>query len=84
MSNDSQKLKRKLNPMPGYIEKALKDNDVKQDYMARPAYQRNDYLGWIANAKKEETKQKRLNQMLDELKIGGVYMKMKHPASLKK
>lgn len=84
MSNDSQKLKRKLNPMPGYIEKALKDNDVKQDYMARPAYQRNDYLGWIASAKKEETKQKRLNQMLDELKIGGVYMKMKHPASLKK
>ncbi|RDH85807.1 MAG: hypothetical protein DIZ78_10155 [endosymbiont of Escarpia spicata] len=70
--------------MPDYIEKALKDNGVKQDYMARPAYQRNDYLGWIACAKKEETKKKRLNQMLHELKVGGVYMKMKHPASTKK
>jgi len=84
MSEDSQKLKRKLNLMPDYIEKALRDNGVKQDYMARPAYQRNDYLGWIARAKKEETKQKRLNQMLYELKVGGVYMKMKHPASIKK
>ena len=83
MSKDSQKLKRKLNPMPDYIEKALKNNGVKQDYMARPAYQRNDYLGWIGRAKKEETKQKRLNQMLHELKAGGVYMKMKHPASIK-
>lgn len=84
MNKDRQKLKRKLNPMPDYIEKALKDNGVKQDYKARPAYQRNDYLGWIARAKKEETKQKRLNQMLYELKVGGVYMKMKHPASIKK
>ena len=83
MNKQSLKLKRKLNPMPNYIEKALMDNGVKQDYMARPAYQRNDYLGWIERAKKEETKQKRLNQMIHELKIGGVYMKMKHTASIK-
>lgn len=70
--------------MPDYIEQALKDHGVKQDYLARPAYQRNDYLGWIARAKKAETKQKRLDQMLHELKVGGVYMKMKHPASAKK
>ena len=84
MSNDSQKLKRKINPMPDDIETALEDFGVKQDYMERPPYQRNDYLGWIGRAKKEETKQKRLNQMLDELKTGGVYMKMKHPASIKR
>ncbi len=70
--------------MPDSIEEALKDNHVIKEYMARPAYQRNDYLGWIARAKKEETRQKRLNQMLEELKTGGVYMKMKHPASIKK
>lgn len=70
--------------MPDYIEKALIDNGVEREYMARPAYQRNDYLGWIAKAKKEATKQKRLNQMLHELKAGGLYMKMKHPASIKK
>ena len=38
--------------------------------------QRNDYLMWINNAKREATKQKRLDQMLDELERGGVYMRM--------
>ncbi|HSG43712.1 MAG TPA: YdeI/OmpD-associated family protein [Anaerolineales bacterium] len=26
-------------------------------YNARPPYQRNDYIGWITRAKREETKQ---------------------------
>ncbi|WP_367179865.1 YdeI/OmpD-associated family protein [uncultured Tateyamaria sp.] len=42
----------------------------------RPWHQRNDYLGWICRAKREETKSKRLNQMLEELRAGDVYMKM--------
>jgi uncharacterized protein YdeI (YjbR/CyaY-like superfamily) len=42
--------------------------------VTRPPYQQNDYIGWITLAKLESTKQKRLNQMLDELKKGGVYM----------
>ena len=37
----------------------------------------DDYLMWINTAKREETKQKRLAQMLDELERGGVYMHMK-------
>jgi len=45
-------------------------------YQARPPYQRNDYLGWIDGAKKPETKARRLQQMLDELEQGEVYMKM--------
>lgn len=45
-------------------------------YDARPDYQRNDYLGWIARAKRPETRQKRLNQMLYELALGSVYMNM--------
>ncbi len=45
-------------------------------YEARPDYQKNDYLGWIARAKRDDTRQKRLDQMLDELQRGGVYMKM--------
>jgi uncharacterized protein with von Willebrand factor type A (vWA) domain len=32
---------------------------------------------------RNETKQKRLDQMLDELRRGGVYMKMNHPPSKK-
>ncbi len=50
-------------------------------YEARPAYQRNDYLGWITRAKRPETRSKRLHQMLDELAQGGVYMGMRHNPS---
>lgn len=46
-------------------------------YLMRPPYQQNDYLGWIARAKLEATKTKRLNQMLDELEGGRLYMNMK-------
>ena len=53
------------------------------DYEARPFYQRNDYLAWIARAKREETRERRLAQMLDELEQGGVYMKMAHVPSRK-
>jgi uncharacterized protein YdeI (YjbR/CyaY-like superfamily) len=45
-------------------------------YRSRPPYQQNDYIGWINHAKREETKAKRLNQMLAELTNGDKYMKM--------
>lgn len=64
-------------PMPDYIRDALEARELRDAYLARPAYQRNDYIGWITRAKLEATKQKRLNQMLEELEKGGVYMKMK-------
>jgi uncharacterized protein YdeI (YjbR/CyaY-like superfamily) len=63
--------------MPDFIRGALNEYEVMDAYRARPPYQQNDYIGWITRAKREETKQKRLNQMLDELKKGNVYMKMK-------
>ena len=63
-------------PMPKFMRDALDQEGLMDAYNARPPYQRNDYIGWITRAKREETKQKRLNQMLDELEIGGVYMKM--------
>ena len=69
--------------MPRYVKDALEKNGLMQDYKARPAYQQNDYISWIDGAKKQETKEKRLRQMLDELEVGGIYMKMKHPASAK-
>ncbi|MFE0018083.1 YdeI/OmpD-associated family protein [Mesorhizobium sp. NPDC059054] len=70
------KLKRAINPMPDDIRAALDRNGLGPAYAARPDYQKNDYLGWIARARREETRIKRLNQMLDELKRGGVYMNM--------
>lgn len=76
-------LQRKRHPMPESVKQALIENNVLEDYYDRPAYQQNDYLGWIARAKQDATRAKRLNQMIDELKRGGVYMKMDHPASRK-
>jgi hypothetical protein len=69
--------------MPNYTEEQLLSYGVIEDYLQRPAYQRNDYIGWIERAKREETKKKRIVQMLDELNTGGVYMKMKHSPSIK-
>lgn len=63
--------------MPDFVLKALQDHGLMQAYEARPPYQRNDYLLWINKAQREETKHKRLAQMLDELTTGGVYMRMK-------
>ena len=58
------------------VRAALKERGLTAAYDARPDYQRNDYLGWIARAKRDDTKAKRLDQMLDELEHGGVYMNM--------
>ena len=76
-------LSRKKYRMPDFVKRALMESKVMKDYESRPAYQRNDYISWILQAKQETTKQKRLKQMLSELKRGGVYMKMKHHASIK-
>ena len=70
--------------MPSFVKKALQERKLMKDFELRPAYQQNDYIGWINQAKKKETKEKRLNQMLDELEKGGTYMKMKHSPSAKK
>jgi uncharacterized protein YdeI (YjbR/CyaY-like superfamily) len=69
--------------MPGFVKKALEQNNLMSAYEQRPAYQQNDYIGWISRAKLDATKMKRLEQMLEELEKGGVYMKMPHPASAK-
>lgn len=76
-SPSDKNLVRKLQPMPDFVRKALRKRKLSRQYKERPAYQRNDYLLWIGEAKRDATKQKRLEQMLDELESGGVYMRMK-------
>ena len=76
-SKGGDRLIRERQPMPDFVREALRERGLVENYEARPAYQRNDYLMWINTAKREETKQKRLAQMLDELERGGVYMHMK-------
>ena len=83
MAKKPSTLKRPKQPMPAFVRTALTQRRLLAAYRARPAYQQNDYLRWIEQAVRQETKDKRLAQMLEELARGGVYMKMAHPASKK-
>lgn len=80
---DFSRLERERQPMPDFVKEALEERGLMADYTARPAYQQNDYLSWITRAKRPATIEKRLEQMLDELESGGVYMNMSHPPSAK-
>jgi len=62
--------------MPPDIRVRLDIADMRAAYDARPPYQRNDYLAWIARAKRPATRENRIAQMLAELENGAVYMKM--------
>jgi len=64
--------------MPEFVRTALEDRNLMGPYLQRPAYQQNDYIGWIIRAKLPATRQKRLEQMLDELFRGDAYMKMSY------
>lgn len=73
--------RRPVHPMPEFVTNALVEKGLMDSYNSRPPYQRNDYIGWIIRAKQEKTQQKRLNQMLDELKTGDRYMNMGYRAN---
>lgn len=60
-------------PMPGNVKGALAKRKLLDAYNDRPAYQRDEYLKWIALAAGPAEKQKRIDTMLDELEKGGVY-----------
>jgi len=75
---EEKKLSREVYPLPDFIDEALQEDGVERLYMSRPAYQKNDYIGWIGRARNEKTLIKRLEQMLEELKDGDKYMKMRY------
>jgi uncharacterized protein YdeI (YjbR/CyaY-like superfamily) len=66
--------------MPDFVREVLVDSGLLSAYRRRPPYQQNDYIGWINRAKRAETKQRRLEQMLYELERGDLYMKMAYSA----
>ena len=68
-------LRRPRYEMPSYAEEALTQRGLIDAYRRRPPYQQNDYVGWITTAKRTQTRNSRLSQMLDELRCGDVYMK---------
>jgi uncharacterized protein YdeI (YjbR/CyaY-like superfamily) len=74
---DTSRMTREINEMPDDLRAALEARQLMGAYRERPAYQQNDYVGWISRSKLPATRAKRLAQMLDELEAGGVYMHMK-------
>jgi uncharacterized protein YdeI (YjbR/CyaY-like superfamily) len=83
MTTDTTISKRPKQTMPMFVKKALNERDLMAAYNERPPYQQNDYLYWIKQAKFQDTKDRRLAQMLVELEQGGLYMHLKHEASRK-
>lgn len=77
-----EKILRPRHSMPDDIKQLLLKEDLLNIYNSRPPYQKNDYLAWILTAKRAETRAKRLNQMIEELKCGTLYMG--RPYSVKK
>ena len=75
---------RPIHAMPDDVRAALREGGVEAGYRARPAYQRNDYLGWIGGAKQASTRTKRIAKMVAELEKGGVYMGMRHGPSARR
>ena len=73
---EPSRLKRTHYTMPDFVRKALDQRKLMPAYRERPPYQQNDYIGWITRATREETREQRLAQMLDELWRGDRYMKM--------
>ena len=80
MDKPKGSLKRPQYEMPDFVREALVELDLMDAYRQRPPYQQNDYIGWITRAKRTETQQKRLAQMLQELEGGDKYMKMVYRA----
>lgn len=69
-------LRRPRNAMRAFVRDALIQSRLMKAFQMRPAYQRNDYLGWIDRAVRGETRRRRLTQMLQELAAGDRYMNM--------
>jgi len=69
-------LKRPRHRMPPWMRRAILDAGLMKPYRSRPAYQQNDYIAWITRGTLNTTKQRRLTQMLSELRRGDRYMKM--------
>lgn len=62
---------KKLTAIPTVLEKAFtKHKQAKEIFSSLPATHQNEYLVWIEGAKKEETKQRRLDSVIEKLMAG--------------
>ena len=75
---DASRMSRPVHDIPDFVTAALDESGLWEHYRARPPYQQNDYMRWITGGRREDTRQRRLSQMLEELKSGDIYMRMKY------
>lgn len=54
--------------VPAHIEKKLKDNGVLEKFLKQPDYFKREQVNFIEIAKKEETKENRLNKLIESLR----------------
>jgi hypothetical protein len=73
----TSRLKRRVNRMPAFVRQSLTERGLTRAYRSRPAYQRNDYIGWITSAKGEATQRVAPESDTRELAGGRTYRKMK-------
>lgn len=66
---------RPIRPMPAALKRVLVQHDLTKNFGDRPPYQRRDYISWVTDAKRQETRDKRLETIVDDLQSGR-YMKM--------
>ncbi|MDZ4168239.1 MAG: YdeI/OmpD-associated family protein [Coriobacteriia bacterium] len=60
-------------PMPEDMQQALEAASLLNAFALRPDNQRNGYVSWIQESRREITRRKRIRQMLEELYAGDVY-----------
>jgi hypothetical protein len=59
---------KKLTAIPSFLEKAFtKHKQAKEIFSALPVSHQNEYVVWIEGAKKDETKQRRLDSVIEKL-----------------
>lgn len=59
-----------VHELPKEIEKALSANELGEIWNKLTPIQRNEFICWVTMAKKEETQQKRLGIMIENLQEG--------------
>ena len=69
-------MKRPRHPMPEDVVRRLEAEGLRAAYDARPPYQRNDWLGWFSEAKRPQTRARRIDSMIGDLRAGHGYMGM--------
>jgi len=60
-------LKRQQYSLPDFIKEALKDARLLEKFRSLPPSHQREYLGWIEEAKRPETRASRIEKLITKL-----------------